>query len=80
MPDGSTSPASQFNGAGDTLTPTWINLACFWALQVPVAWALAFPLGLGERGVYLSITIANLAAALLAAVLFRRGTWKGTMV
>ena len=69
-----------FNGAGDTLTPTWINLACFWALQVPVAWALAFPLGLGELGVYLSITIANLAAALLAAVLFRRGTWKATMV
>ena len=69
-----------FNGAGDTLTPTWINLACFWALQVPVAWALAFPLGLGELGVYLSITIANLAAALLAAVLFRRGRWKATMV
>ena len=69
-----------FNGAGDTMTPTWINLACFWAVQMPVAWALAFPLGLDERGIYLSITLANTGAAALAVVLFRRGTWKTTVV
>ncbi len=65
-----------FNGAGDTLTPTWINVACFWAVQIPVAWALAFPFGLGATGVYVSITVANVVAAGLAYVLFRRGRWK----
>lgn len=69
-----------FNGAGDTLTPTWINVACFWALQLPVAWALAFPGGMGAAGVYVSITVANVAAAALAAVLFRRGRWKASVV
>ncbi|WP_412069843.1 MATE family efflux transporter [Rubrivirga sp. IMCC43871] len=67
-----------FNGAGDTLTPTWINLGCFWLLQAPVAWALAFPLGLGELGVYVAITVANVAAAIVGWVLFRRGRWKLT--
>jgi hypothetical protein len=37
-----------FNGAGDTMTPTWINLVFFWLIQIPLAWALALPTGLGS--------------------------------
>lgn len=69
-----------FNGAGDTLTPTWINLACFWGVEIPAAWVLAFPLGLDERGVYLAIAASNVAAAAIGYVLFRRGRWKATVV
>jgi hypothetical protein len=47
-----------FNGAGDTWTPTWINLACFWLLQIPLAWLLAIHLQMGPRGVYIAITVA----------------------
>ncbi len=67
-----------FNGAGDTLTPTWINLACFWALEIPLAYTLAMPFGLEARGVYTAIVIAESTAAIAAIVLFRRGTWKHT--
>ncbi|MDH3224738.1 MAG: MATE family efflux transporter, partial [Gemmatimonadota bacterium] len=65
-----------FNGAGDAWTPTWINIGCFWALELPLAWALALPLGLGPIGVWLAITIAFSMVAVVAGVLFRRGGWK----
>ena len=65
-----------FNGAGDTATPTLVNLVGFWLLQIPLAWALAAPLGFGPRGVFLAVLCAETFIALLAAGLFRRGRWK----
>ena len=65
-----------FNGAGDTLTPMLINLVCFWVVELPVAYVLSGPLGLGPTGAYLSITIAFSLVAVLGAAVFRRGRWK----
>lgn len=65
-----------FNGAGDPWTPTWINFACFWVWQIPLAWLLAIALGLGPRGVYIAITVAFSTLAVVSAVVFRRGRWK----
>jgi putative MATE family efflux protein len=65
-----------FNGAGDTWTPTWLNLFCFWLWEVPLAWALAVRFGFGPSGVFLAITIAFSTLAVVSAVLFRRGRWK----
>jgi putative MATE family efflux protein len=65
-----------FNGAGDAWTPTWINLACFWVWQIPLAWLLALRLGLGPRGVYIAITIAFSTLAVISAIIFRQGWWK----
>jgi Na+-driven multidrug efflux pump len=65
-----------FNGAGDTTTPTWINLFCFWMLQIPLAWFLAGSAGLGPRGVFWAVAIAESVLAVAAAVIFRRGKWK----
>ena len=65
-----------FNGAGDTTTPTWINLVCFWFLQTPLAWLAAHPLGMGPKGVFLAITFAQSILAVVAMLLFRRGKWK----
>ena len=65
-----------FNGAGDTWTPTWINFACFWVWQIPLAWWLAIGLGWGPRGVYVAMTVAFSTLAVLSAFVFRRGGWK----
>ena len=65
-----------FNGAGDTWTPTWINLACFWLWEIPLAYVLARVAGLGPFGVFLAITIGYSTLAVVSALLFRRGRWK----
>jgi len=65
-----------FNGAGDTWTPTRINLVCYWMLQIPLAWVLSQRTGLGPRGVYLAICSAESVLAVISVVLFRRGRWK----
>jgi MATE family, multidrug efflux pump len=65
-----------FNGAGDTWTPTWINLVCFWLLQIPLAYFLSRVAGYGPFGAFLSITVGYSTLAVVSAVLFRRGRWK----
>jgi putative MATE family efflux protein len=69
-----------FNGAGDTTTPTWINLFCYWLFQLPGAWYLSSHAGLGPRGVYLAICGAESLLAVVAIILFRRGKWKEAVV
>src|SRR5207249_4548492 len=64
------------NGAGDTWTPTWINLGCFWLWEIPLAYLLARHAGLGPRGVALAVTIAFSTIAVVSALIFRLGRWK----
>ncbi len=69
-----------FNGAGDTWTPTVINLGVFWVMEIPLAWWLATHTRLGQLGVFGSITVAYGVLALASAVLFRRGRWRTRQV
>jgi putative MATE family efflux protein len=68
--------AAAFNGAGDTMTPTILNVVVFWLWEIPLAFALSKTLGFGPRGVYFAVTVAFSTLALLSAVLFKRGKWK----
>jgi putative MATE family efflux protein len=68
--------AASFNGAGDTMTPTLLNLFCFWFGELPLAYVLARPLGLGPAGVFWAVAIAFSLLTVMSGWLFRRGRWK----
>ena len=64
------------NGAGDTVTPSILNLVCFWLLQIPLAYGLATSAGLGPYGVFWAIVVSESLLTVLAVVMFRQGRWK----
>ena len=68
-----------FNGAGDTRTPTWIDLVCFWLFEIPLAWLLSRT-ALGVDGVFWAVAIAYSLSAAVSTLVFRRGGWKTTTV
>ncbi|MFI5280081.1 MAG: MATE family efflux transporter [Gemmatimonadales bacterium] len=72
--------SNAFNGAGDTWTPTWLNLVCFWLWEVPLAWYLSSKPSLGPSGVFIAINVAFSTFAIASAWLFRRGRWKSRAV
>jgi len=65
-----------FNGAGDTRTPTLINLFCLWLFEIPLAWLLARPLGFGPTGVFIAVSLAFSVLALVSGWIFSQGWWK----
>ena len=65
-----------FNGAGDTWTPTYLNLLIFWVFEIPAAYALAYGYNMGPDGVFWAITIAFSLLAIASGLLFKRGKWK----
>ena len=69
-----------FNGAGDTKTPTVINIFCFWLFQIPLAYLLAKYFALGPTGVFIAIPVAETLITITAFILFRRGRWKKVVV
>jgi len=69
-----------FNGAGDTKTPTAINLVCFWAFQIPFAYLLTSYWKLGPQGVFIAIVATETLVCIVSTVLFIQGKWKKVMV
>jgi putative MATE family efflux protein len=67
---------ASFNGAGDTRTPTLINLVCLWLWEIPLAWALAHPFGFGPTGVFIAVSVAFSTMAFVSGWLFSKGMWK----
>ncbi len=65
-----------FNGAGDTRTPTLINLVFFWMIQIPLAYLLALYFNWGYSGVFWSVFISETSVGLFTLWLFSRGGWK----
>lgn len=72
--------AQAFNGAGDTMTPTWMNACCFLLIQIPLAWFLSQQLQWGPQGAFAAVPMSESFLAVLSAYLFQRGKWKQVKV
>lgn len=69
-----------FNGAGDTRTPTKINVVFFWLIQIPLSYLLAEVLGWGHSGVFWGVFVSETSVGLFTLWLFSRGRWKTAAV
>lgn len=69
-----------FNGAGDTVTPTKINVVFFWLIQIPLCWMLALHLGWQQTGVFWGVFVSETSVGLFTLWLFTRGKWKTAQV
>ncbi|MBE0662496.1 MAG: MATE family efflux transporter [Bacteroidales bacterium] len=67
-----------FNGAGDTRTPTWINLVFFWMIQIPLSWVMAIHMGWEYSGVFWAVFISETSVGIFTLWLFTHGKWKKT--
>ena len=72
--------SASFNGAGDTVSPTLLNLFCFWLFEIPVAYLLGIRMGMGPRGAFIGMALAFSMLAFTSALVFRRGRWKTRVV
>lgn len=69
-----------FNGAGDTKTPTKINLVFFWFFQIPLSYGLSIILNWRESGVFWGMFISEISVGLFTLWLFTKGKWKNIKV
>jgi putative MATE family efflux protein len=69
-----------FNGAGDTKTPTRINLVFFWLIQIPLSYLLAIQFNWQHSGVFWAVFISETSVGLFTLWLFKRGSWKKAKV
>jgi putative MATE family efflux protein len=69
-----------FNGAGDTRTPTLINIVFFWMIQIPLSWFLAIRMGWAHSGVFWGVFFSETSVGLFTMWLFTRGKWKTVKV
>ncbi|MBI3855361.1 MAG: MATE family efflux transporter [Planctomycetes bacterium] len=63
-------------GAGDTRSPVIVGILGVWGVRVPLAWALAFPLGLGLNGIWITMIADWAVRSAVFSLLYRRGRWK----
>lgn len=69
-----------FNGAGDTKTPTYINLVFFWCIQIPLSYYLAVVCEWQHSGVFWGVFFSETSVGLFTLWLFTRGSWKKVAV
>jgi MATE family multidrug resistance protein len=64
--------AQMLRAAGDVWLSTWVQVASYAVVMLPLAWALALPAGLGLAGILWAVTVASFMSAGLLVTRFAR--------
>lgn len=72
--------AAIFRGSGHNVPTMIMGLARLWGLRVPLCYLLALVLEMGATGVWLGMTISNVASAMVALALFSTGIWRRKVI
>jgi putative MATE family efflux protein len=72
--------AAALRGAGDTRVPVLFTLAGFFAVRIPLAYALTGPLGMGLTGAWLAMFADLYVRGLFVLGRFASGRWKAVRV
>ncbi len=69
--------AGALRGLGDTRTPMLVHLVGYWAVGMPVAYGLCFPLGWGAAGIWVGLCAALVPIGAVLAVVWQRAVGLG---
>ena len=62
-------------GSGHPQAMTGIAIARLWVFRIGLSLLLALYMGMGSMGIWIAMTVSNIAAALLSLAWVSRGTW-----
>jgi Na+-driven multidrug efflux pump len=68
--------AAAMTGAGDTRPIMVISILSNWIIKLPLAWALAIPLGAGVPGVWQAMFVSLLIEGAAMLYWYKKGRWK----
>jgi len=69
-----------FRGAGRTARAMALSYLDRWVIVLPLAYVVGYSLNRGPHGIWWAFPLADSVTFLVAAVWFRRGSWKRTLV
>ena len=69
-----------YRGAGHNVPTMVLGILRLWVLRIPLAYALAFPLGLSSDGVWWGMSLSNIVSGLAALGLLLRRGWQRSVV
>jgi Na+-driven multidrug efflux pump len=64
-----------FMTAGATVWPMFVTLMALWVIELPLAYILSEPLGMGQYGIAWSVTIAAMVRPVLNIPYYLSGRW-----
>ncbi len=69
-------PQAAFQGAGYTKPIMFINITRLWGIRLPLAYVLAYTVGMGALGIWWAMFLSNMVSTSLYWVWYARGSWE----
>ena len=64
-------------GLGDTRTPMFAHVICYWGIGLPLGWWLTYPQGWGARGFWVGLSLALILIGIILLAAWQRKIGKG---